>query len=144
MAGQGGVVFCIDESFGRPMADILCRVRAPGSPGIRSLHDLGFSGAKDEVWLGALSDRGVQAVVTRDSRILKATIRRDVWRAAGLTLFVLEAKWSELRLFDQVRGLVWWWPNIFAQADGGPRGAAWRIPVPPAFSGKMTRLFAEL
>jgi len=92
------------------------------------MRDFGFSGAIDEVWLAALPQQhGVHAVVTMDSRILKASVRRDVWRSAGLTLFVLEAAWGNLKLFEQARRLFWWWPAITDAAAAGPQGAAWQV-----------------
>ncbi len=129
MAAAGGLAFCLDESMGRCLADILRRLRAPAAPAIYDMRDLGLSGAADEIWMAELGRRGIHVVVTCDTRILKATIRRDVWRAVGLSLFVLDRKWSDLRLFDQARGLIWWWPALVAQAEAGPQGGAWGVPV---------------
>ncbi len=143
MAGEGRVAFCVDECLGHTLAETLRALRAPGAPHIYGMRELGFSAAKDEVWLGALPQRGVHTVVTRDSRILRASVRREVWRAAGLTLFILDAPWSDLRLFDQARGLIWWWPAIVRQAGAGPAGSAWRVPLPPTHVPEMVRLFAD-
>lgn len=136
----GGLTFCLDESMGRPLAEILCRMRAPCSPNILDMRALGFGGVADEVWLAALPRQGVHAVVTLDSRILSASIRRDVWRNAGLTLFVAAAAWGNLPLFEQARQLIWWWPAIAAAAIAGPQGAAWRIPVTGSV-GALQRMF---
>lgn len=142
MAGQSGLKFCIDEALGRPLASALCLLRAPGAPNIHDMRELSYSGVSDEVWLAALPRDGVHVVVTKDSRILNATVRRDVWRTAGLSLFVLDAKWGNLTLFEQARRLIWWWPVIAAQAALGPQGAAWRVSADMS-AGGMQRLFGE-
>lgn len=134
------MTFCLDESLGVPLAGVLRQLRAPGAPGIHHMRELGYSGTSDEVWLAALPKADVHAVVTKDSRILNATVRRDVWRDAGLSLFVLDGKWGNLRLFEQARRLIWWWPAIVARAEAGPRGAAWRVSADLSASG-MRRLF---
>ena len=72
-----------------------------------------------------------------------ASVRRDAWRASGLTLFVLAGAWGNLRLFDQARALVWWWPLLVTQANAGPVGAAWRVPVQLRPTG-LQRIFEGL
>ncbi|HEY5301864.1 MAG TPA: hypothetical protein VIJ55_14405 [Acetobacteraceae bacterium] len=143
MAGRSGLAFCIDESLGRTVAEALRLLRAPGSPAIKDLREWGYSGARDDVWLAQLPRDGVHVMVTRDSRILRASVRRDIWRAAGLTLFVLEARWSDIKLFAQARALVWWWPRIVAQAEAGPPGGAWEVKLPPADGGELRRMFPD-
>ncbi len=143
MAPADGLAFCLDESMGRSLADILRRLQAPAAPAIHDLRELGFSGAADEVWMPTLTQQGIHAVVTCDSRILRATIRRDIWRAAGISLFIMAAKWSDVRLFDQARGLIWWWPSIVAQAEAGPQGGAWQVPFDVKGGGELKRLFAD-
>ncbi len=142
MVAPSGLTFCLDESMGRYLADVLRRLRAPASPNIHDLRELGFSGVSDEIWMSALVRNGVHAVVTCDTRILRAAIRRDAWRAAGLSLFVLDGKWSDLRLFDQARGVIWWWPHFVMQAAAGPQGSAWAVPV-ELKQGGLRRLFAQ-
>ena len=142
MAGEGSLTFCLDESMGRPLADILCKLRAPCSPNIFDMRALGFAGVSDEVWLAALPKQGVNAVVTMDSRILNASIRREVWRMAGLTLFVLDRKWGNLSLFEQGRCLIWWWPFIADTAATGPQGAAWKLSASLGTSG-LQRMFED-
>jgi hypothetical protein len=127
MAVAGGLAFCTDESMGRPLAELLRRLRAPGAPRIHDLRELGLSGSADEVWMPTLARQDIQVVVTLDSRILKATVRRDVWRAAGLSLFVMDAAWGNLTIFEQARRLIWWWPEIVAQSEAGPQGGAWQF-----------------
>lgn len=58
MAVKGSLTFCLDESMGRPLADILCRLRAPCAPNIFDMRALGFAGASDETWLGRLTRLG--------------------------------------------------------------------------------------
>ncbi len=140
MAVEGSLTFCLDESMGRPLADILCRLRAPCAPNIFDMRALGFAGASDEVWLAALPRQGVNVVVTLDSRILKVSVRRDVWRNAGLTLFVMDRKWGDLSLFEQGRRLIWWWPSIADAATAGPQGAAWSVAATLAPNG-LQRIF---
>lgn len=143
MAQASDLAFCLDESMGRSLADILRRLRAPAAPAIHDLRELGFSGAADAIWMSALTRQGIHAVVTCDSRILRATVRRDIWRAEGLSLFIMASKWSDVRLFDQARGLIWWWPAIVTQAEAGPQGGAWQVPFDLKGSGALLRLFAE-
>ena len=128
--------------MGRPLADILCKLRAPCSPNIFDMRALGFAGAYDETWLAALPQKGVNAVVTMDSRILNASIRREVWRSAGLTLFVMDRRWGNLPLFEQGRRLIWWWPSIADAAATGPQGAAWSVSATLATSG-LQRVFED-
>lgn len=142
MAETSGLIFCMDESMGRPLADVLRRLRAPGSPRIHDLREFGLSGVTDEVMMQAIKQQGVNVLVTCDSRILVATVRRDIWRAAGLSLFVLDGKWGNLRLFEQARRLMWWWPILAAQAGAGPQGSAWRVPSDLHESG-MRQMFVE-
>ena len=141
MAGRSSLAFCIDESLGRTVAEALRLLRAPGSPAIKDLREWGYSGAHDEVWLAHLPREGVHVVVTRDSRILQASVRRDIWRAAGLALFVLEARWSDIKLLAQARALVWWWPRIVAQAEAGPPGGAWEVKLPPPMGASSAGCF---
>jgi hypothetical protein len=142
MAQTGRVAFYLDESMGRPLAGLLRAIRAPGSPQIHDLRDLGLSGTADEEWMPKLAEWGTQGVITKDSSILRASIRRDVWRSAQLTVFVLNRQWGNLRLFEQTRALIWWWPAIVERASGGPAGAAWEIAPELRLSG-MRRMFAN-
>ena len=135
MAPQRSVGFCLDESMGRKLAAILRDLRAPAAPAIHDLRDLGLSGVTDEVLMGELTRRGIGAMVTRDSAILRATVRRDVWKVTGIGLFILEGKWGNLRLFDQGRSLLWWWPHLVTQLHSGPAGAAWKVPTEFRSSG---------
>jgi hypothetical protein len=114
--------------MGRRVADVLRSMHAPGAR-IHHLRELGLSGVADEVWIPAMANHNVQVVVTLDSSILQATLRRDVWRAAGLSLFVMSGDWGNLKLFEKVRMLIWWWPAIVAQAETGPQGGAWQVPL---------------
>lgn len=140
MAVQSSLGYCIDESLGRPLANVLRQLRAPGAPNIHDARDLGLSGASDEVLMASLARHSVQVMVTGDSRMLVASVRRDVWRTSGLTLFMLAGAWGNLSLFDQARGLVWWWPFLVAQANAEPAGTAWRVPVDLRVAG-LQRLF---
>lgn len=142
MAEAGRLTFCMDESMGRPIAEVLRTLRAPGAPHIHDLRELRLSGVTDEVMMGQLRNEGVDVVVTCDSRILAATVRREVWRGVGLSLLVLDGKWGNLRLFEQARRLIWWWPLMTAQVSAGPQGAAWRVPVEMQGTG-IRRMFAE-
>ena len=54
MAVESSLTFCLNESMGRPLADILCKLRAPCSPNTFDMRALGFDGASDETWLAAL------------------------------------------------------------------------------------------
>ena len=92
--------------------------------------------------LGELGNRGFLALVTRDSSMLSASVRRDVWRVSGVSVFMCEGKWGNLRLFDQARRLLWWWPEIIAQAAAGPQGGAWRVPAEMKPNG-LQQVFAE-
>jgi hypothetical protein len=143
MAEAGSLAYCLDESMGRPLAKALRELRAPGSPQIHDLRELGLSGVTDEVMMRQLRGRSIDVVVTRDSRILTATVRRDVWRTVGLSLFVLDGKWGNLRLFEQARRLFWWWPAIASQAETGPTGAAWRISTEMR-EDTMQRMFPDI
>lgn len=142
MAEGGSVAFCLDESMGRPLADVLRRIRAPASPGIHDLRELGLSGVTDPFMMVELRRRAVEAVVTKDSAILAAAVRRDVWRDLGLSLFVLDGRWGNLRLFEQARRLIWWWPIIVEQAREGPQGGAWGVSAELRI-GAIRRLFPE-
>lgn len=142
MAEASRINFCLDESMGRPLARLLCTIRAPGSPHIHDLRDLGLSGAADEVWMPLLAQRGTRGVVTKDSSILRASVRRDVWRRANLTVFVLSNAWGNLTLFQQSRALVWWWPEIVERATTGPTGAAWELTAELRRSG-IRRMFPD-
>jgi len=143
MAGARGLGYCLDESMGRRLAATLRDLRAPGAPAIHDIRDLELGGTKDETWLPMLHGKGVHAMVTRDSSVLAASVRRGVWQASGITLFVLDGKWGNLRLFEQARRLIWWWPIIVQQAEEGPQGGAWRLPPDFQASG-MQRIFASV
>lgn len=143
MADARGLGYCLDESLGRPLAETLRRLRAPGAPTIHDIRELKLGGTRDETWLPLLRGRGVHVMVTRDSSVLSASVRRGIWRASGLTLFVLDGKWGNLGLFEQARRLIWWWPVIVQQAEAGPQGGAWRLP-PEFHAGAMRRLFATI
>lgn len=142
MASAGRVGFCLDETCGRRVAEALRDFRAPGAPHINDVREIGLSGATDEILMRELGRRGIAALVTLDSRILNASLRRAAWRESGLTLFVLDGKWGNLSLFEQARRLMWWWPLFAGKASDGPQGAAWRVPLETA-AGKIARIFAE-
>ena len=86
MAAAGRVGFCTDEACGRQIAGILRNLRAPGAPNIRDARELGLGGASDEALMAELGRRGFAALVTLDSRILSAAMRRAAWQQSGLTL----------------------------------------------------------
>lgn len=140
MAPQSSVGVCLDEAMGRKLASVLRDLRAPVAPAIHDVRELGLSGVSDEVLMSELRQRGIGAMVTRDSSILRATVRRSVWQMTGLSLFVLDGKWGNLRLFEQGRALIWWWPHLIAQLQSEPAGAAWQVPVDLQAS-KMKRMF---
>jgi hypothetical protein len=142
MAEAGRIDFCLDESMGRPLAPLLRTIRAPGNPHIHDLRELGLTGSADEVWMPLLAGRGARGVVTKDSSILRASVRRDVWRRARLTVFVLNKGWGNLPLFEQARALVWWWPAIVERGSSGPTGAAWELSTDLRMSG-IRRMFSD-
>ena len=121
---------------------MLRALRAPVAPLIYGARELGLNGVKDVVLVGQLRKQGVTALVTGDSRILTASIRRDAWRASSLTLFVMDGKWGNVSLFLRARGLIWWWPQMAAQASSGPQGAAWHVPL-ELREGAMARMFPD-
>lgn len=129
MVPASRVGICLDESIGAPLAPMLRDLSAPGAPDIRSVAELGLRGTTDEVLLGDLGKRGFAALVAMDSSMLSASVRRDAWRASGVTLFLFAGKWNDLGRFEKARGLIWWWPIIARQATDGPQGGAWRVPT---------------
>ena len=143
MAAPGRLGTCLDEACGRPMAAVLRTLRAPGSPDIHDVREIGLAGASDEVLMRELGQRGYAAMVTRDSSILNASLRRAAWRDSGLTLFVLTGKWGNLSLFDQARHLLWWWPTFASRVADGPHGSAWRI-APEMTASHIVRIFPDI
>ena len=143
MAPASRLGICLDEALGRKIAAILRDLKAPGAPNIHDARDVGLSGASDEVVLHELAGRRFAALVTRDSSMLSASVRRDVWRASGVSVFMYDGKWGNLLLFEQARRLIWWWPEIITQASGGPQGGAWRVPVEFKPKG-LQQVFAEV
>jgi hypothetical protein len=139
MAGTGRLAVCIDECLGVKIAPVLRELRAPGSPHIHHLRDLNLAGVSDETLFHELEARNFAAMVTKDSAILAASVRRDAWRATGMSLFVLHGHWGNLPLFEQARRLIWWWPEIIRQTDQGSTQAAWIIRK--EMSGSMERKF---
>jgi hypothetical protein len=133
---------CLDETCGRKRAKILRVIRAPAAPQIWDIRELGLGGTTDEVLLAELAKRGVAALVTLDSSMLAASIRRDVWRVSFMSVFACEGRWGNISLFEQARRLLWWWPTIVAQIEKGPQGGAWRVPVDPKYGG-FTRMYAD-
>ncbi len=127
MAGEGRVGFCIDESLGRTIAPVLRQVRAPGAPDIHHVSELGLHGTTDEVLLHELGQRNFAALVTKDSRMLRAATRQAAWQGSGICLFVADGKWGNLPMFEQARQLLWWWPAMVAQAQVAPMGGAWQV-----------------
>ena len=142
MATPGRVGFCLDEACGRPLAGVLRALRAPGTPNIQDVWELGLHGTADDILMIELGRRNFAALVPRDSRILNASVRRDAWQQSGLTLFVLTGKWANLDLFDQSRRLIWWWPLLTAQTDDGPQGAAWQV-APDLSEKNIVRIFGD-
>ena len=139
MATTGRIGFCIDEACGRRIAPILRELRAPAAPEIHDIRELNLGGASDEVLMAELARLRFAALVTLDSRILNAAIRRAAWQRSGLTLLVLDGKWGNLPLFDQAQRLIWWWPDLVAKVGDGPQGAAWRI-APDAKPSNIVRI----
>ena len=136
------LTYLIDESIGRPVAGVLRSLRAPGAPTIFDVRDVGLNGIGDDVVMRRARQKDFDVIVWADSRVLNASIRRHAWRDTGLTMFVLHARWSDLKLFDQARHLIWWWPEIVSRVVGGPAGAAWQVPI-EFRKGGFTRLFPE-
>ena len=127
MVEAGRVGICLDEATGRGFVGVLRTLRAPGVPNIQDVWDLGLQGTTDEVLLSELSKRGFAALLTRDTSMLSASVRRDVWRWSGVSVFMCDGKWGNLTLFEIGRRLIWYWPAIVHQALEGPQGGAWRI-----------------
>jgi hypothetical protein len=121
------VGICLDEATGRGFTEVLRTLRAPGLPDIHDVWDLGLPGTTDEVLLSELGKRRIAALLTRDSSMLSASVRRDVWRVSGVSVFMCEGKWGTLKLFEIARRLIWYWPAIMQQVHEGPQGGAWRI-----------------
>jgi hypothetical protein len=142
MVRAGRLGICLDEATGRGIAEILRRFRAPGSPDIHDVWELGLNGVSDEVLLFELGKREFAALLTRDNRMLSASVRRDVWRASGISIFMCEGRWGSLLLFEIVRRLIWYWPIIVRQVQEGPQGGAWRLSTELRESG-MARVIAD-
>jgi hypothetical protein len=85
MAQARRVGICLDESCGRPLAGVLRDLRAPGSPHIEDIREIGLGEVADDVLLMELGKRGFAALVTLDSRMLSAALRRR--RADGQKFF---------------------------------------------------------
>jgi hypothetical protein len=142
MVQAGRVGICLDEAVGPDIAGILRRLRAPGNPDIVDVWELGLAGVSDEVLLFELGKRGFAALLTRNSRMLSASVRRDVWRTSGISVFVCEGRWGSLPLFEIVRRLLWYWPIIVRQVQEGPQGGAWRLSTELRESG-LARVLAD-
>ena len=140
---QGELTYLLDESMGRPLANVLQSIRAPGTPRIMDARDVGLSGIDDDEVMRRARQKDFDVIVWADSRVLNASIRRNAWRDTGLTLFVLHARWSDLKLFEQARNFIWWWPEIVARSEEGPSGAAWKVPI-EFRPGGFARLFPEV
>ena len=136
------VGICIDEAAGRGFAEVLRRWRAPGRPDIHDVWELKLNGTSDEVLLSELGKRNFAALVTRDSAMLSASIRRSVWRVSAISVFMCDGKWGNLPLFEIARGLIWYWPMIVQQLQEGPQGGAWRVSV-GAQTGGMRRVLTD-
>jgi hypothetical protein len=137
------VGICLDEATGRAITGILRKLRAPGLPDIHDVWDFGLQGTSDEVLLGELSKRGCAALLTRDSSMLSASVRRDVWRLSSVSVFMCDGKWGTLTLFEIGRRLIWYWPLIIQQVREGPQGGAWRIAADLHSEG-VRRVLADL
>jgi len=142
MAAGSRVGICLDESLRRRLAGILRELRAPGLPAITDFRELGLDGVTDEVLLAELGKQKFAALVTFDSAMLSASVRRNVWRLSGVSVFMTEGKWGNLLLFEKARRLIWWWPAIIDQARSGPQGGAWRLSAEMVPSG-MQQVLAE-
>jgi hypothetical protein len=141
MVETGRVGICLDESTGRGFLGILRILRAPG-PRIQDVWELGLDGTSDEVLLSELSKRGFAALVARDTSMLSASVRRDVWRSSGVSVFMCDGKWGNLSHFEIGRRLIWYWPAIVRQVHEGPQGGAWRISAELREDG-IRRVFAD-
>jgi hypothetical protein len=127
---------------GSGLAEVLRVPRAPGAPAIHDIRELALGGTTDAVLLTELATRGFAALVTRDSSMLAASVRRELWRLGGVSVVVCDGKWGNLVLFEQARRLPWWWPTIFATVLAGPQGGAWRISAEMTPSG-LRRMLAD-
>jgi hypothetical protein len=111
-------------------------------PTVQDVWELGLQGATDEVLLSELSKRGFAALLTRDTSMLSASVRRDVWRWSGVSVFMCDGRWGNLSLFEIGRRMVWYWPAIVQQVHAGPQGGAWRISAELREDG-VRRVFAD-
>jgi len=142
MVEAGRVGICLDEATGRGFVEVLRILRSPGMPAVQDVWELGLQGATDEVLLSELSKRGLAALLTRDTSMLSASVRRDVWRVSGISVFMCDGRWGNLSLFEIGRRLVWYWPAIVRQVHAGPQGGARRISSELREDG-MRRVFAD-
>lgn len=142
MVAAGRVGICLDEATGRGFAEVLRILRAPGTPDVQDVWELGLQGATDEVLLSEQSKRSFAALLTRDTSMLSASVRRDMWRVSGMSVFMCDGRWGNLSLFEIGRRLVWYWPAIVRQVHEGPQGGAWRISVDLREDG-VRRMFAD-
>lgn len=85
--------------------------------------------------MSELAERGFATLVTCDSSMLSASVRRNVWRLARISIFLCDGKWGNLPLFETARRLIWYWPEINRQSLEAPQGGAWRLAADPQPSG---------
>ena len=76
------------------------------------MRELGLNGTSDEVLMSDLGKRDFAALVTRDTSMFSASVRRSVWRSSGISVVMCDGKWGNLSLFENRRRLVWYWPMI--------------------------------
>jgi hypothetical protein len=91
------------------------------------VRELGLGETTDEVLFRELHRRNFRAVVTKDSKILAASVRRQAWQTTTLSLFVFHGSCGNLPLFEQMRCLIWWWPSIYQEAAQGVSPAVWTV-----------------
>ncbi len=136
MAGEpkGGLTFILDHNLGKNILGILRLAKVHPEGSITSLEEMGIpSEAPDEVWLKALGEKGSCVAVTRDGEILNVVVQRAAWRAAGVSLLLLDKKWGLLPIREIARALLYWWPSMVDHANAGVLGTAWTISpnIPP-------------
>lgn len=110
----------------------------PGYLGqVQHLQNRFARNADDIEWLTALGKEGGWAVVSGDSFRKGRGAEREVIRAYGITVFVLQRSWASRQYWDKLSQLVLWWPRIVVQANTVDNAA---LEVPWRHTSKFKQL----
>lgn len=119
----------LDENLPPAIARALAALSVGSDHSVLHVRDLVPRATPDVDWIPIAAAQGVDAVVSLDHRMLTRKQELASLRAWRLTVFILAAGWSGMKIWDKAWLLTRWWPRLVETAEAAPPGSVFRVPA---------------